>query len=126
MLTCEYSMLKGTAVIGSTERIGEVVITNSSSREIAMSYITHPNSNLDILFILNNRVVHTFHPADLHSQAKPGVLTLASGDSYRFQIGLAAITKDDLTPGKYRVKAVYKFQGIKYESNEVELTLTEK
>jgi hypothetical protein len=125
-IKCE---LKVTGKIDGVDWVdgAEVVITNVSSETIDIGGTAGARGNLNLKVTgPDDKVVKT---APLSSLISPASFIpvheaeeLKPGKSYRMPVGLLVmVPENDRVPGKYKVKAIFKYKDKSVESAEVEL-----
>jgi hypothetical protein len=103
----------------------EVELENTSPKVLTISYEAHPLQYLDLEVIdaAGKRVSEGYYGHMFSPGMPPQTLHLAPGQKYRHTVSLFA-TVSKITPGKYRIKAVYHYDSLHAESDTVEVELT--
>jgi hypothetical protein len=103
----------------------EVELENPSPKALTISFESHPLQYLDLEVTdgAGKRVSQGYYGYLFSPGMPPQTLNLAPGQKYRHTVSLFG-TVPNVTPGKYRIKAIYRYNSLHAESDAVEVELT--
>ncbi|MGL6076371.1 MAG: hypothetical protein ACRC8S_19635 [Fimbriiglobus sp.] len=128
-MTCQIQV---EAKEGATPREihSDIILTNNTSKAIEIPWTLHPLQYLDLKItgpdgkqLVTDPFFWRFSPFT----DKPIILTIKPGESYQHGVGLfGGIKEADRKSGVYKFRAIYRYQGQKFESAEVKVSVTFK
>jgi hypothetical protein len=134
-MACRLEVVKKTGP-DPKEFVGVLVLTNTSTEPLEIKYQTNPLEYLDLdvkdekgLTLPKSIASYGFIYSPISSEKMWFTLTVSPGETYRAEVVLFAQVdekKHPVTPGKYTVEAVYKWNAPGYRSNKVTVEVTTK
>lgn len=125
-LVCWLSLIDKVGRCGPIKGMGELKLKNLSDESVDIRYQMSPLQYAELIVtgpggevVSEDRFGDRFSP-----MREEKVLRLTPGETFTSEVPLlSTVPRDKRLPGKYKVRAIYEYDGVRAESNEVSVVV---